>query len=84
MKLQEIRTYDDLEEYLKTFRTFGGDTATYDFNGIVHLILALIDNLMENSLETELDDIGESMTNEQREFWIKIGESVKGKNGVAS
>ncbi|MCP4348642.1 MAG: hypothetical protein GY795_24445 [Desulfobacterales bacterium] len=76
MKLQEIRTYDDLEEYLKTFRTFGGDTVTYDFNGIVHLILALTDNLMENSLEAELNDIGGSMTNEQREFWIKISEGL--------
>ncbi len=72
MKLQNIKTYDALEKFLKNFRNFGSDSTTYDFNGIVHLILALLDNLSENALEVELEDISESMTKKQRDFWLKL------------
>ncbi len=76
MKQQDIKTYDDLENYLKTFHSFGGDATIYDFNGIVHLLLALLDNLRKNALEAELEDMGDSMTKKQKDFWIKLCELI--------
>ena len=69
-------TYEELRDYLRGFINFGGDPVPYDFNGVVHLVLALLDNLRENALEAELADIRESMTDEQAAFLLRLAEHV--------
>ena len=49
-----LGSYGDLIDYLRHFTNFPGDPATYDFNGVVHLMLATLDNLKDNALEAEL------------------------------
>ncbi len=68
-----IKSYTELRELLRNFRTWGDETI-YDFNGIVHLWLALLDNLQENALQAELEDINDSMTQSQREFLANLAE----------
>ncbi|MGH9842880.1 MAG: hypothetical protein ACREEM_29430 [Blastocatellia bacterium] len=46
----------------------------YDFNGVVHLLLAALDNLHVHAREDELEFIGHSMTEEQRFFLKKIAD----------
>ena len=65
----------NFEEAIKFIRQYnlGPDNPSYyDFNGVVHLMLAAIDNLRDHALEAELEDIGYSMTNDQRFFLMKI------------
>jgi hypothetical protein len=69
--------YDELEIFLRHLHNVSDPLGQYDFNGIVHLMLALLDNLQENALEAELEDIKESMTDEQVTFFLKIAEFIK-------
>lgn len=69
--------YEDLQAYLRGFVQFGGDDPPYDFNGTVHLMLALLDNLRANALEAELEDIRGSFTDEQAAFFLKLAEYVR-------
>jgi hypothetical protein len=69
--------YEELEEYLRSFANFLGDPVPYDFNGTLHLMLALLDNLRANALEAELEDIGEVLTNEQAAFFLKLVGYIK-------
>ena len=75
--LPTLRSCEDLQAYLRGLVNFGGDAVPYDFNGTVHLMLALFDNLRANALEAELEDIRGSFTDEQAAFFLKIAEYVR-------
>ena len=75
-------SYEDLLAHLRQFVNFGGTPADYDFNGVVHLMLAALDNLRHNASEAELDDIGESFSDEQAAFLLKLAGRVK-RGGTA-
>ena len=69
--------YEDLQAYLRDFVQFGGGYPPYDFNGAVHLMLALLDNLHANALEAELKDIRGAFTDEQAAFFLKLAEHMR-------
>ena len=55
MRIEEIRTFEDLERYLREFTNFLGDPIPYDFNGAFHLFLAILDNLARHHLDADLE-----------------------------
>ena len=69
-------SYEELREHLRQFVNAAGEPVPYDFNGVVHLLLASLDNLRQNALEAELEDIGESFDDEQAAFLICLAERV--------
>ena len=60
------------EELLEAIKNFGDSQGPYDFNGMVHLLLASLDNLRENALEAELEDMHGAFTDDQIRFWHKL------------
>src|SRR5215471_17571466 len=44
-------SYEQLRQYLRDFANLAGEVVPYDTNGVLHLLLALADNLRENALE---------------------------------
>lgn len=74
-----IKSYTELRELLRNFHSWG-DESIYDFNGIFHLWLALLDNLQENALQAELEAINDSMTQSQREFLANLAEYANRDN----
>ena len=72
-----FHNYEDLKAYLRGFITFGGPSGDYDFNGTVHLMLALLDNLRANSLGAELEEIRGSFTDEQVAFFLRLAGYIR-------
>jgi hypothetical protein len=70
-------SYEALRHYLRHFTNIGGDPVPYDHNGVVHLMLALLDNLRENALDVDLADIRESMTDDQAAFFLRLADHVR-------
>jgi hypothetical protein len=61
-------SYEELREYLRNFTNIGGDPA-YDSNGILMLLLALVDNLRESpEAEADLPEFAENISGEQVAF----------------
>lgn len=58
-------------------RRWGSDEGPYDFNGVVHLLLACLDNLKAFALDAELEDIGESFDTEQAAFLGNLARRVE-------
>ncbi len=71
-----IASYQELRDHLRQFVNCAGDPAPYDFNGVVHLLLAPLDNLRQNASEAELEVIGASFDGEQGAFPIRLAERV--------
>jgi len=69
--------YEDLQAYLRRFINFGGDPVPYDFNGTVHLMLALLENLRDNALDAELEEIRGSFTDDQATFFLKLAKHLE-------
>lgn len=69
-------SYEELRDHLRQFVNSAGDPAPYDFNGVVHLLLASLDNLRKNASEAELEDIGASFDEGQAAFLIHLAERV--------
>jgi hypothetical protein len=57
--------YEQAERFLRTYSAAAGP---FDANGLLHLILAGIDNLRENAIEQELDDYSCAISDEQAAF----------------
>ncbi|MFO0952240.1 MAG: hypothetical protein U0835_14040 [Isosphaeraceae bacterium] len=72
-----IGSYDDLLAYLRHFVNIHGDPVPYDFNGVVHLMLATLDNLSQNASEAELDDMAGSLSDEQAAFVLKLADYLR-------
>ena len=61
------------DEVMSLIRQWGSEPdSSYDFNGVVHLLIAALDNLREFALEAELEDIVDSFEPEQIEFIQRI------------
>ena len=63
----------DLEERLRNWSSFS-DVQMYDYDAMIHLFGACLDNLRKYALEGELDDIGDYLYPEQLSFLIKLAE----------
>ena len=75
MQIEHIRSFDDLERYLREFTNFSGDPVPYDFNGAFHLFLAILDNLANNSVDADIEDLREDrpwLTEKQLAFLRKL------------
>lgn len=75
MKIEDVRSFEALENYLKEFVNFCDDPAQYDFNGAFHLFLAILDNLARNHLDVDVEEHEELrpwFTEEQRAFLKKL------------
>lgn len=64
--------YEDLRQYLRNFTNIGGDP-TYDTNGILMLMLALVDNLQESpEAMADLPELAETMETKQVAFLSRL------------
>lgn len=74
MQFSDIKDVDTLIAYLENLKNWNYEEHQYDFNLIVHLLLALLDNLRANALETEIEDIAYSFNDEQRKFILHLAD----------
>lgn len=66
-------TYQSAIEFIRTW-SIDPQNPPYDFNGVVHLMLAALNNMREHAMESELEDIGRAMTDDQRLYLKKIAD----------
>jgi hypothetical protein len=57
--------YEDVEQYLRTFST---EAPPYDFGGLLHLVLAGIENLRENVADGDIREHAHFITDAQASF----------------
>ncbi|WP_339909905.1 hypothetical protein [Symmachiella dynata] len=75
MQIEHVRSYEDLERYLREFTNFSGDPVPYDFIGAFHLFLAILDNLANHSIDADFEPLEEDpqlLTDEQCKFLGKL------------
>ena len=66
--------YDEVIEYIREYNLGSDNPSHYDLNGVVHFMLAAPDNLRTRAAGGELEEIGYSMTDEQRIFLKMLAE----------
>lgn len=69
--------YDDVLAYVGSYRNGHGDVAPFDVNGVIHLMLAAVDNLREHMIDADLEQFAESVSAPQREALIRFAEYLK-------
>ena len=75
MTIENVRSFEALENYLKEFRNFRDEPTQYDFNGAFHLFLAILDNLARNHHDVDVEgheELRPWFTEEQRGFSRKM------------
>lgn len=72
--------YEQLRDYLRTFVNIGGDPVPYDVNGVIHLWVALLDNLRVNALTADIAELGDFLSDEQVAFLSQLAEYAKAKS----
>lgn len=70
-----IESFQELEAYLRNWTSFQ-DEHVYDFNGIVALLAACLDNLRVHATDSDLDGINDCLTGNQRTILARIGERL--------
>lgn len=73
--INSIQSFDDLEDTLRLWRSFK-DQEIYDLNGMMALVAACLDNLKENMIETDFDEVGDCLTEDQRMFLEKFSTAI--------
>jgi hypothetical protein len=79
MNIEQVKTFEDLERYLREFTNFSGDPVPYDYNGAFHLFLAVLDNLASHHLEADLESHEECrllFTESQQQFLRQLDRLV--------
>ena len=69
-------SHAELLAHIRQFVNAAGEPAPYDFNGVVHLMLAALDNLSHNALEAELGEGGGSFSEEQADFFLRLAQHI--------
>jgi hypothetical protein len=64
--------YSEVENYL---RTYSGSEPPYDFNGLLHLVLAGTDNLREHAIDQDFRDFACAISDEQAAFLHRLLDS---------
>lgn len=72
-ELMRLR-YSDVLAFVLSYANGHGDEVPYDANGVIHLMLAAFDNLREHWLDSDVDQLRETMTAEQRRDFVRIGQ----------
>lgn len=69
--------YDDVLAYVGSYRNGNGDVAPFDVNGVIHLMLAALDNLREHMIDADLEQLADSVSAPQRETLIRFAEYLR-------
>jgi hypothetical protein len=72
------RFHPDYETLLAYIRNYSTDEPPYDVVGVIHLLLAALENLREHRIEADLEDFARCATPEQREYLIEVGQFLCG------
>jgi hypothetical protein len=67
--VSERLKYEEVEKYLRTFSTL---EPPYDFNGLLQLVAAGVENLRQNGVDRDLDDYAWTLSDEQVLFLRKL------------
>ena len=70
MKIRDLQTFEQLETYLREFTNAHGDAVPYDFVGAYSLFLAIVENLAQYGLESDLQRM-KAMTGEEHLAFLK-------------
>ena len=70
--MSTLLKYSEVEHYLRTFST---SEPPYDFNGLLHLVLAGTDNLREHAIDRDFQDFVCAITDQQAAFLRRLLES---------
>ena len=74
--MKPLKTFEDLEALLRHWGSFA-DPALYDAGGMILLLAACLDNMRLRMLDAELEDIDAYLTDEQKEFLLKLATMVQ-------
>ena len=74
--MKPLKTFANLEAMLRHWVSFA-DPHLYDAGGMVLLFAACLDNMRLRMLEAELEDIDSYLTDEQKEFLLKVATMVQ-------
>jgi hypothetical protein len=74
--MKPLKTFEDLEAVLRHWVSFA-DPHLYDAGGMVLLFAACLDNMRLRMLEAELEEIDSYLTDEQKEFLLKLATMVR-------
>jgi len=55
MDLSHVKSYEQLQNYLKSFINWRGDVGPYDFGAVANLLGALLDNIREHAQDIEVE-----------------------------
>jgi hypothetical protein len=75
--LLKLESFEKLEKYLREFNSFTGDSGEYDFGGAAALMLATLNNLREKALPAELENLPESLTEDESQFILQLADYVQ-------
>ena len=64
--------YTELEAFLRSWQNALGDEVPYDANGLFVLLLAIVDNLREHTIDADFEGFGETITPEQAAFLARL------------
>lgn len=65
MSLADVQSFEQLEDYLRTFVNWGGDIVPYDSGGVVCLLGAILDNIHRLGMESDFEEMAEYLTTDQ-------------------
>ena len=65
--------FETVLAYIRHFTNVAGDPVPYDVNAIVHFMLAALDNLRERGIDADFEQIGYSVSDDQRQQIILMG-----------
>lgn len=71
MKLEDVKTNGDLEDFLRNVNSWNDDPYVYDVSLVISFFLASLDNLKKN-LAGDIDGFGYYLTDPQREFLVEL------------
>ncbi len=72
MKFGEVKSFSDLETYLREFENWGDHEYAYDFGSVVVLFLALLENIGYYGNDGDINEIAYRVTDPQRRLLSRI------------
>lgn len=72
MSLDEVKSLDQLLNFLESWTSVNGDEYVYDANGMLALLGACLTNLSKFSLNADFEDLSEVFDDKQTEVLRKL------------
>jgi hypothetical protein len=70
--MNTLLQYEVVKKFLKTYST---DQPPYDFNGLLHLVLAGVDNLRVHAIDQDFADYAWAVSEDQAAFLRRLLDS---------